>query len=66
MPATTPDDQSPAAIAGFRPYDVITQINGKDVHTVMDFYKALNDKSKKDVTFKISRQGTDVTIGLTR
>jgi Do/DeqQ family serine protease len=62
----TPDDQSPAAIAGFRPYDIITQINGKDVRTIMDFYKALNDKSRKDVTFKISRQNTDVTIGLTR
>jgi len=64
--ADTPDNQSPAAIAGFRPYDVITQVNGKDVRTVMDFYKALNDKSKKDVSFKINRSGTDVTIGLTR
>ena len=62
----TPDDQSPAAIAGFRPYDVITQINGKDVHSIMDYYRALNDKSKKDVSFKVTRQGTDVTIGLTR
>ena len=62
----TPDDQSPAAIAGFRPYDVITQINGRDVHSIMDFYKALNDKTKKDVSFKIRRQSTDVTIGLTR
>jgi Do/DeqQ family serine protease len=63
---STPDDQSPAAVAGFRPYDVITQINGLNVRTVMDFYKALNDKSRRDVTFKITRQGTDVTIGLTR
>jgi serine protease Do len=62
----TPDDQSPAAVAGFRPYDVITQVNGRDVHTIMDYYRALNDKSKKEVTFKITRQGTDVTIGLTR
>ncbi len=64
--ADTPDNQSPAAIAGFRPYDVITQVNGKDVRTVMDFYRALNDKSKKEVSFKINRSGTDVTIGLTR
>ena len=64
--ADTPDNQSPAAIAGLRPYDVIQQVNGKDVHTVMDFYRALNDKSKKDVSFKITRAGTDVTIGLTR
>ncbi len=63
---STPDDQSPAAVAGFRPYDIISQINGKDVHTIMDFYKAMNDKPRKDLTFKIRRQGTDVTIGLTR
>ena len=64
--ADTPDNQSPAAIAGFRPYDVISQVNGKDVHTVMEFYRALNDKSKKDVSFKLNRSGTDVTIALTR
>jgi serine protease Do len=63
---STPDDQSPAAVAGFRPYDVITQINGRDIRTVMDFYRSLNDKSKRDVSFKITRQGTEVTIGLTR
>ncbi len=62
----TPDDQSPAAVAGLRPYDVITQINGRDIRSVMDFYKAMNDRSRRDVTFKITRQGTDVTIGLTR
>ena len=63
---STPDDQSPAAVAGFRPYDMITQINGRDVKSIMDFYKALNDKARRDVSFKLRRQGTDVTIGLTR
>jgi Do/DeqQ family serine protease len=63
---STPDDQSPAAVAGFRPYDIISQINGRDVRTVMDFYRTLNDKTKREVSFKIIRQGTDVTIGLTR
>ena len=45
---------------------VIAQINGRDIHTIMDFYKALNDKARKYVSFKIRRQGMDVTIGLTR
>jgi serine protease Do len=63
--ADTADNQSPAAIAGFRPYDVISQINGKDIKTVMDYYKAINDKTKS-VSFKINRNGTDVTIGLTK
>ncbi|HVP19140.1 MAG TPA: Do family serine endopeptidase [Spirochaetia bacterium] len=57
------DNESPASIAGLRPGDVISQINGHDVRTIMDFYKYLND-AKKDVTFKINRKGTDVTIGL--
>jgi Do/DeqQ family serine protease len=64
--ADTPDNQSPAAVAGFRPYDVIVQVNGRDVRTVMDYYRALNDKSKKEVSFKINRSGTEVTISLTR
>jgi S1-C subfamily serine protease len=63
---STPDDQSPAAVAGFRPYDVIAQMNGRDVKSIMDFYKALNDKSKSNVSFKLKRQGTDVTVGLSR
>jgi serine protease Do len=62
----TPADQSPAAVAGFRAYDVITSINGKDIHTAMDFYRALNDKTKKELVFRINRQGTDIMIGLVR
>ena len=32
----------------------------------MDFYKALNDKSKKEITIKVTRDGDDVTITLPR
>jgi serine protease Do len=60
------DNESPASIAGLRPGDVVSQINGQPVRTIMDFYKLLNDGAKKDVTFKINRKGTDVTIGLSR
>jgi len=58
--------QTPAAIAGLKPYDMINQVNGKDIHNVMDFYKALNDKTKKDITIKVTRDGDDVTITLPR
>ena len=61
-----PDAETPAAIAGLKPGDVVTEINGKQVKNIMDFYKTLNDKSKKDTAFKVNRKGTDVTIGLTR
>jgi serine protease Do len=61
-----PDQDTPASIAGFKPGDVITEINGRAVRTMLDYYKGINDKSKKEVTFRISRKGTEVTIGLGR
>ncbi len=60
------DQNAPAAIAGFKQGDVITAINGKTVRTMMDYYRALNDRSRRTVTFDIVRDGTDVSIGLTR
>ena len=61
-----PDENTPSAIAGFRPGDVITEINGRPVRTMMDFFRGINDRSKKDVTFRINRKNVEVTIGLAR
>jgi serine protease Do len=61
-----PDTDTPAAIAGFRPGDVITEINGKAVRTMLDFYRGINDRSKRDVTFRVNRKNVEVTIGLAR
>jgi len=61
-----PDTDTPAAIAGFRPGDVITEINGRPVRTMMDFYRGINDRSKRDVAFRINRKNVEVTIGLGR
>jgi len=61
-----PDENTPSAIAGFRPGDVITEINGRPVRTMMDFYRGINDRSKKDVSFRINRKNVEVTIGLAR
>jgi len=62
-------DESPASVAGLKAYDMIKQINGKDVKSVMDYYKAINEKGK--TTFQILRvdrngKGTEVTIGLSK
>jgi Do/DeqQ family serine protease len=59
-----PEQDTPASIAGFRPGDVITDINGKPVRNMMDYYKALNETGNGQVTFHIVRDGTDVSIGL--
>ncbi len=59
-----PEQDTPASIAGFRPGDVITGINGKTVRNMMDYYKALNEAHGGQATFHIVREGTDVSIGL--
>jgi serine protease Do len=60
-----PEQDTPASIAGFRPGDVITEINGHSVRNMMDYYKALNG-SGGNVTFHIVREGTDVSIGMNK
>jgi serine protease Do len=59
-----PQQDTPASIAGFRPGDVITSINGERVQNMMDYYKALNGARGGQVTFNIVREGTDISIGL--
>ena len=56
------NQDTPAAIAGFRPGDVITAVNGKTVRNMMDFYRALNEN--RNASFQIVRDNTEITIGL--
>ena len=58
--------ESPAGITGFRPGDVINEINGRTVKNVTDFYKMLNDSNNKELMFRIYRQGNELLIGLVR
>jgi len=62
--ASLVSQDTPAAVAGLRPGDVITAVNGTSVRNMMDFYRALNEGSGKSATFQIVREGTEVTIGL--
>jgi serine protease Do len=64
--STTQSEQSPAAVAGLRVLDVVEQVNGKDIKTAMDFYRALNDKSKASLSIQVQRQGKEVIITLPR
>ncbi len=57
---------SPAAIAGFRPGDIVRTVNNEDVKNVMEFYRALNESRGREVTFQIYREGTRVVLGLVR
>jgi serine protease Do len=58
------NQDTPAAIVGFRPGDVITEVNGTSVRNMMDFYRALDSSSGRNTSFQIVRDGTEVTIGL--
>ena len=60
------DRESPAAIAGFRTGDIVKKINGKDVQSIADFYRIINDKSSTQMMFTIYRQGSDILLGLVR
>lgn len=60
------DADTPAAKAGFQAGDVIVSINGKSAKNVMDYFRALNDASRKTVTFAVNRAGEELTIELPR
>ncbi len=60
------DQRTPAAIAGLQVGDVITAIDGAAVHDMLDYFKALNNLSYRTVTFTVEREGTTVTLGLSR
>jgi len=55
---------SPAAVAGLRTGDVVMDINGAQVKNLMGFYRTLNEREKRELVFRIYRQGTELLIGL--
>ena len=58
------EEGSSAAVAGLRTGDIVKGINGTHVRNLMGFYNALNDRQKKELVFRIYRQGTELIIGL--
>jgi serine protease Do len=61
-----PSQNTPAAVAGLETGDLITGINGATVRNMMDYYRALNDPSRRQVTFHILREGTEISVGFSR
>ncbi|HVO39366.1 MAG TPA: Do family serine endopeptidase [Spirochaetia bacterium] len=59
------DQDAPASVAGFKQGDIIKAINGKPVKSMMDYYRSLNE-GRRTVTFDLLRDGTDVSVGMTR
>jgi S1-C subfamily serine protease len=60
------DQGGPADVAGLKSGDLVTKVSGREVRTLADFYKALNNPGAKEILFAIQRQGTSLIIGLVR
>jgi len=62
---TSTSENSPAAKAGLRAGDVITEVNGEKVEESGDFIRALNRKEEGEVTLTIIRDKSQRTIKVT-
>jgi Do/DeqQ family serine protease len=58
--------KSMAAIAGLKPGDIITSMGDKEIKTVRDFYRRLNDASSKNISITVNREGETVTLAYAR
>ena len=64
--ASVTENGAPAFAAGFRQGDLITAMNGRPVGSLMDYFKALNDATKRTVMFQVTRGGKQVSMQLER
>lgn len=62
---TSVNENSPAAKAGLRAGDVITEVNGASVEDSGDFIRELNRKDEGDVTLTVVRDKSQRTIKVT-
>lgn len=59
------NENSPAAKAGLKAGDIITEVDGKAVKGDLDIIKAVNAKKEGDVTLTIVRNGSRQTVTVT-
>jgi serine protease Do len=57
---------SPASFASLRQGDVITAIGREKVSGMMDFYRALNQSTEREILFRIQREGKEIILGIIR
>jgi serine protease Do len=57
---------SSAASANLKTGDIIREINGKKIDSILDFYKAINENNKKEFMLRIHRSGNDFLIGIVK
>lgn len=62
---TSVKEESPAAKAGLKAGDVITEVDGEKIDEVGDLSRAINRKSEGDVTLTVTRDHSQRTIRVT-
>jgi Do/DeqQ family serine protease len=60
------EPRTPGSLAGLKSGDFISEMNGKPVSGLLDFYGALNDKSRDKVEFVYERGGVKMSVGVFR
>lgn len=60
---STVESRTPAALAGLRVGDVITELNGETVRSMLEFYRALND-GRYDLDLVLIRDGVQIRTGI--
>jgi len=60
------EQNSKPYIGGLRQYDIITEINGRRINGLKDFYQAVNDQSQRKLEIVFTRQGSRYSIGIHR
>ncbi len=60
------EKQTKPYIGGIRPYDIITEVNDSEIDSLIDFYRAVNDRSTKRYEIGYIREGSKFFIGIER
>ncbi|MFW5806799.1 MAG: PDZ domain-containing protein, partial [Spirochaetota bacterium] len=60
------ESRTPAAAAGFRRGDLITEMNDSRVRSAKDFYRELNDPEREEIEFTYLRDDDEQTVSIVR
>jgi len=52
--------KSPAATIGLKTGDLITEVNGKKISSLREFYKLINDPASKEISFSLIRDDNTI------
>ncbi|MFP4491823.1 MAG: PDZ domain-containing protein, partial [Spirochaetaceae bacterium] len=56
--------QTKPYVGGIRPYDIITEINGNSIDSLIDYYRAINDKDTDRFEVGYVREGNEFFVGI--